>query len=225
MVLPKAPIVPDLVTSSLPTVAIRVPNHPMALELIRESGRPIAAPSANLFGQVSPTTAEHVLQSLGNKVDMILDGGPCQVGVESTVISFAEKEPVLLRPGGVSLEDIQAVIGPVQAGAKTANPQAPGQLENHYAPLTPLLLDTPWENLPPGKKIGLLAFQKPEASYPFASVEVLSAKGDLKEAAANLFAAVRRLDEKHLDLIYTRSLPAEGLGRAINDRLFKASRK
>jgi L-threonylcarbamoyladenylate synthase len=225
VVLPKAPIVPDIVTSSLPTVAIRVPNHPMALELIRESGRPVAAPSANLFGQVSPTTAEHVRRSLGDKIDLILDGGACQVGVESTVVSFAEKDPVLLRPGGVSLEEIQAIIGTVKTGGISASPQAPGQLENHYAPRTPLILDTPVESLPVGKKIGLLAFQKPEASYPFASVEVLSAKGDLKEAAANLFAAVRRLDEERLDLIWARSLPAEGLGRAINDRLYKASRK
>ena len=113
LVLPKAPIVPDIVTSSLPTVAIRVPNHLMALELIRESGRPIAAPSANPFGQVSPTTVDHVRRSLGNKVDMILDGGPCAIGVESTVISFTGKEPALLRPGGVPLEDIQDLIGKV----------------------------------------------------------------------------------------------------------------
>ena len=108
LVLPKSPLVPDIVTSSLPTVAIRVPNHPLALELIRESGRPLAAPSANLFGQVSPTTAEHVRRSFGNKVGMILDGGSCSIGVESTVISFIDKEPVLLRPGGAPLEEIQS---------------------------------------------------------------------------------------------------------------------
>ena len=127
LVLPKAPIVPDIVTSSLPTVAIRVPNHLMALELIRESGRPIAAPSANPFGQVSPTTVDHVRRSLGNKVDMILDGGPCAIGVESTVISFTGKEPALLRPGGVPLEDIQALIGKViQAAGSSDKPQSPG---------------------------------------------------------------------------------------------------
>ncbi len=226
VVLQKAAIVPDIVTSSLPTVAIRVPNHPMALELIRESGRPIAAPSANPFGGVSPTTAEHVRQSLGGKIDMILDGGPCLVGVESTVISFVGKEPVLLRPGGVSLEEIQAIIGKVEIHTSAVDkPLAPGQLDHHYAPRTPLILDDSLESLPEGKKIGLLAFQKPKTSYTFAAIEILSEKGDLKEAAANLFAALRRLDEKNLDLIVAHPVPHAGLGRAINDRLYKASRK
>lgn len=226
LVLDKSQMVPDIVTSSLPTVAIRVPNHPMALELIRESGRPIAAPSANPFGAVSPTTAEHVRRSLGEKIDMILDGGPCAVGVESTVLSFAGKELTLLRPGGVPLEEIQALVGPVIVNTSAAGkPLAPGQLENHYAPRTPLLLDDSLESLPEGKKIGLLSFQKPRTSHDFKAVEILSEKGDLKEAAANLFAAVRRLDEMGLDLILAHPLPHEGLGRAINDRLYKASQK
>jgi L-threonylcarbamoyladenylate synthase len=226
LVLDKSSMVPDIVTSSLPTVAIRVPHHPMAIDLIRESGRPIAAPSANPFGAVSPTTAEHVRKSLGDKVDMVLDGGPCSVGVESTILSFAGKEPTLLRPGGVSLEDIQALVGPVRVNTSAAGkPLAPGQLENHYAPRTPLVLDDSLETLPEGKKIGLLSFQKPKAIHDFRAVEVLSEKGDLKEAAANLFAAMRRLDELGLDLIVTHPLPHEGLGRAINDRLYKASRK
>ena len=226
LVLPKSNLVPDIVTSSLPNVAIRVPNHPMALDLIRESGRPIAAPSANPFGGVSPTTAEHVRQSLGNKVDMILDGGPCGIGVESTVILFAGQEPILLRPGGLPLEDIQALIGKVAVETGSADkPLAPGQLLNHYAPRTPLVLDTRMVALPVGKKIGLLAFQKPDDPSLYNWVEVLSPSGDLREAAANLFAAVRRLDDKNLDLIMARLVPNEGLGRAINDRLTKASRK
>jgi len=226
VVLPKAAIVPDIVTSSLPTVAIRVPNHPMALELIRESGRPIAAPSANPFGGVSPTTAEHVRQSLGGSIDMILDGGACVVGVESTVISFVNKEPVLLRPGGVPLEEIQALIGQVLVQSKAADtPHAPGQLESHYAPRTPLFLGTPLELLPAGKKVGLLAFQKPMDASAFAAVEVLSDHGDLRQAAANLFAALRRLDGMNLDAIYALPVPDQGLGRAINDRLAKASQK
>jgi L-threonylcarbamoyladenylate synthase len=226
IVLPKSPLVPDIVTSSLPTVAIRVPNHPMALELIRESGRPIAAPSANLFGQVSPTTAEHVRKWLGNKIGMILDGGPCAIGLESTVVSFVEKEPILLRPGGVALEEIQAIIGAVSLNSKTqSNPLAPGQLENHYAPRTPLLLGKPSEAPPAGKKAGLLALQKPDDPSRFVAVEVLSAQGDLKEAAANLFAAMRRLDELGLDLIIAYPIPNEGLGRAINDRLMRAAKK
>ncbi len=226
LVLPKSPLVPDIVTSSLPTVAIRVPNHPMALELIRESGRPIAAPSANPFGQVSPTTAEHVRRSLGNKVGTVLDGGPCQIGVESTVISFIDKEPVLLRPGGAPLEDIQALIGQVMIPAKPAgHPQAPGQLESHYAPRTPLLLGVALESLPPGKKIGLLALGKLQDPSPYAAIETLSDHDDLRQAAANLFAAMRRLDEKNLDFILALPVPDQGLGRAINDRLAKASQK
>jgi L-threonylcarbamoyladenylate synthase len=226
LVLPKAPLVPDIVTSSLPTVAIRVPNHPMALELIRESGRPLAAPSANPFGQVSPTTAEHVRKSLGTKVDMILDGGPCVVGVESTVLSLVDQEPVLLRPGGVPLEEIQAIIGAVstqtQAGQK---PSAPGQLESHYAPRTPLVLAAPGQEPPQGKRVGLLTLLLPADLDRFTAVEVLSPKGDLREAAANLFAAMRRLDEGKLDVIWAQVVPEQGLGRAINDRLKRASRK
>ena len=226
LVLPKSTLVPDIVTSSLPGVAIRVPNHSMALELIRESGRPLAAPSANPFGAVSPTTAEHVQRSLGKKVDMILDGGPCGIGVESTVISFMGKEPVLLRPGGLPLEDIQALIGKVAVEISAADkPLAPGQLPNHYAPRTLMVLDPPPGALPAGKKIGLLAFQKPDDPSPYSWVDVLSPGGDLREGAANLFAAMRRLDEKNLDLLVARTVPNQGLGRAINDRLTKASSK
>ncbi|HEY5039712.1 MAG TPA: L-threonylcarbamoyladenylate synthase, partial [bacterium] len=195
LVLPKAALVPDIVTSSLPTVAIRVPNHPLALELIRQSGRPIAAPSANPFGGVSPTTAEHVRKSLGDKVDLILNGGPCSVGVESTIIGFTEKTPTLLRPGGVSLEEIQALIGEVTIQTTAVStPIAPGQLPQHYAPTTPLLLESSLESVPAGKKIGLLTFQEPDDPSAFTWVEILSKKGDLREAAANLFAALRRLD-------------------------------
>jgi L-threonylcarbamoyladenylate synthase len=226
VVLPKSPLVPDIVTSSLPSVAIRVPNHPLALELIRESGRPIAAPSANPFGQVSPTTAEHVRKSFGNKVGMILDGGPCRIGVESTVISFMDKEPVLLRPGGAQLEEIQSLIGPVRITAQSPNKfLAPGQLESHYAPRTPLVLGRSLESLPKGKRVGWLGLQAPPDPRLFAALEILSEHQDLREAAANLFAAVRRLDEKNLDVIWALPVPDQGLGRAINDRLSKASQK
>src|SRR5581483_6350011 len=226
LVLPKSSLVPDIVTSSLPTVAIRVPDHPMALELIRESGRPIAAPSANLFGQVSPTTAEHVRKTFGNKIGMILDGGPCAIGVQSTVVSFIGKEPLLLRPGGAPLEEIEALIGLVSVQVKSLDkPSAPGQLESHYAPKTPLFFGVPLGSFPIGKKAGLLALEKPLNPAPYAVIEVLSDHGDLREAAANLFAAMRRLDEKNLDFIWALPVPDQGLGRAINDRLAKASTK
>ena len=157
---------------------------------------------------------------------MILDGGSCSIGVESTVISFIDKEPVLLRPGGAPLEEIQSLIGPVLSPPqKGAVPLAPGQLENHYAPRTPLFFGIPPANLPNGKKVGLLCLEGPSDPSLYAAIEVLSDHGDLRQAAANLFAAIRRLDEKDLDVILALPVPNQGLGRAINDRLSKACQK
>ncbi len=219
--------IPDIVTAGLPTVAIRMPNHPMALSLIRESKCSIAAPSANPFGYLSPTTAEHVREQLGDQVDLILDGGPCPVGVESTIISFLEEGPRLLRPGGVSLEEIESIIGKVEVTPiEEDRPSAPGMLPRHYAPRTPIVLH--WDkrdlDLHKNKNIGLLAFQEPKNHVRFHSVEVLSKKGDMREAAANLFAAIRRLDAMNLDLILAEPVPEIGLGRAIMDRLRRASK-
>ncbi len=226
LVLLKKEEVPEIVTAGLPSVAVRMPKHPMALALIKASGCPIAAPSANLFGYVSPTTADHVRDQLGDRVDFILDGGPCEVGLESTIISFVEGEPQLLRPGGIPLEEIESVIGKVRLGSmNNEKPSAPGMLPKHYAPRTPILLDWREEDVAPygNRKIGLLAFHKVRSSLKFSQVEVLSEKGDLREAAANLFAAIRRLDRLGLDLILADSVPEVGLGRAIMDRLRRAS--
>jgi len=222
LVLEKSSLIPDLVTSSLPTVALRVPDHPFALSLIRESGRPLAAPSANPFGGVSPTTAEHVRLSLGEKVDLILDGGPCRVGVESTVLSLTGKIPVLLRPGGVSLEEIQALIGEVSLSLGGGMPQAPGQLPSHYAPSTPLRFMDQLPASPLPGRWGLLSFLPVPGTDSFATVEVLSTDGNLREAAANLFSSLRKLDGMKLDGILALSFPEVGLGRAINDRLKRA---
>jgi L-threonylcarbamoyladenylate synthase len=227
VVLLKEEKIPDIVTAGLPSVAIRMPNHPMALSLIKESECPIAAPSANPFGYLSPTTAEHVREQLGNQVDLILDGGPCPVGVESTIVSVLEEKPRLLRAGGVSLEEIESIIGKVEVTEnKKGRISAPGMLPRHYAPRTPILLDWNEKDLDhyKGKNIGLLAFQEPKNHLKFFSIEVLSKKGDLREAAANLFAAIRRLDALNLDLIVAEPVPEIGLGRAIMDRLRRASR-
>ena len=225
IVLLKEEKIPDIVTAGLLTLAIRMPNHPMALALIEESKCPIAAPSANPFGYLSPTTAEHVRDQLGEEVDLILDGGPCPVGVESTIVSFLEEKPVLLRPGGVSLEEIESVIGKVEIPSIEGRPSAPGMLPKHYAPRTPIVLD--WRqkglDLYKGKNIGLLLFQEPKDDLKYHSIEILSAKGDLREAAANLFAAVRRLDALHLDVIVAEPISEVGLGRAIMDRLRRAA--
>ena len=225
VVLSREEDVPDIVSAGLPTVAIRMPNHPMALGLIKECKCPIAAPSANPFGYLSPTTAEHVREQLGGQVDLILDGGPCPVGVESTIISFSENKPRLLRPGGISLEEIESIVGKVEISRAEEGPSAPGMLPKHYAPRTPIVLDRNEKNpnLYKGKNIGLLVLQEPKNNLKFHFVEVLSKKGDLREAAANLFAAIRRLDRLNLDLIVAEPIPEVGLGRAIMDRLRRAS--
>lgn len=224
LVLPKQSVVPDLVTAGLSTVAVRMPSHPVAQALIREAGTAIAAPSANPFGYVSPTTAQHVSDGLGSTVDLILDGGPCSVGVESTVVSLIGPQPELLRPGSVSLEQLTAIIGPVRCRALAhGNPIAPGQLIRHYATLTPLtILDSPASQtvLGPGERAGLLLISSSsENKDRFAAVEVLSTTGDLHEAARNLFAALRRLDALCLDRIYAEPCTEVGLGMAIMDRL------
>lgn len=226
LVLPRRQEVPDIVTAGLPTVAVRIPSHPIALGLIEMADCPIAAPSANPFGYLSPTTAQHVREQLGDEVDLILDGGPCEVGVESTIVSFGEGGPRLLRPGGIPLEEIESVIGKVVVGAmNNEKVSAPGMLPKHYAPRTPILLDWREEDVAnDGKrKVGLLAFHQISPSLKFNQVEILSERGDLREAAANLFSAIQRLDGLGLDLILAESVPEVGLGRAIMDRLRRAS--
>ncbi len=227
LVLPKSDRIPDLATSGLPTVAVRMPAHPVALELIRLAG-PLAAPSANPFGRLSPTSAPHVQDAFAGGIAMILDGGPCSVGVESTILSLEGETPVLLRRGGLSREDIEAVIGPIALGASVADlPQAPGQLAGHYAPRTPLRLlksaGGRGKFTGPGR-FGLLAFRGVDISGSGAPavIEVLSPTGDLREAAARLFSCLHRLDRAGLDGIEAESVPENGLGAAIMDRLRKA---
>lgn len=227
LVLPKNPAVPDLVTAGLPTVAVRMPRHPLALELLRQTAAPIAAPSANPFGHTSPTTAKHVLDRLAGKVDMVLDGGACSVGVESTIVSFANERPTLLRPGGLPVEDIEALIGPLARDPATDRRAvaAPGMLPRHYAPRTRLRVVCGPMVFPPdlGARVGLLTLQKVACPESLAATEILSENGDLREAAANLFGAMHRLDDQDLDLIIAQTVPHVGLGVAINDRLMRAA--
>ena len=228
-------LIPDIVTAGLPTVALRVPAHPVALDLIRRSGVPIAAPSANRFGSVSPTTAAHVRESLGEAVDLILDGGSATCGVESTIISLAGARPALLRSGALPIEAIEEWIGPVERldakesrdamGSNGARPRAPGMLDRHYATATPLHLRG---NDPAGlvaSRCGRLCFTTPDDAEVWRAVEVLSPSGDLREAAVGLFAAMRRLDALGLDAIIADRFPQHGLGLAINDRLRRAARQ
>lgn len=225
LVVEKTDAVPPIVTAGLDTVAVRNPSHPAALALIRASGCGIAAPSANMFGYVSPTTAQHVAEQLGNRIDLILDGGPCSIGVESTILSLAGAVPSVLRAGGIPLEEIEALTGKLTVLIHAEQrPMAPGQLKRHYATQTRLVISAEAaQDLRPGERAGLLSLSMPGDSEKYAAVEVLSASGNLKEAAANFFGALRRLDSLSLDRIIARPIPEEGLGLALMDRLRRAS--
>ena len=207
-----------LVSAGLDTAAIRVPRHPLAQALLRAADRPIAAPSANRSGAISPTRPEHVVQSLGDAVDIVLDGGPCLIGVESTVVDASGATPVLLRPGGITRDDLDRVAGRV-TDPQTGGPlQSPGMMESHYAPSLPMRLNatdvTPLE--------GLLAFGPAPLQGAGLTIN-LSTGGDLAQAAANLFAAMRALDRPGLERIAVMPIPDRGLGEAINDRLKRAA--
>ncbi len=226
LVLPKRGHVPDLVTSGLDTVAVRVPSHPMTQALLRQVDFPLAAPSANLFGHVSPTTAQHVNDQLGDRIAYILDGGPTDIGLESTIVGFEDGRPVVYRLGGLSVEEIERVIGPVQLVLnQSSDPKAPGMLKSHYAPRIPLHLGNPAVLLPllEGKRIGFLGFNLPLRDMAAERQRILSPTGDLKEAAHNLFAYLRDMETMDIDAIIAEEAPDTGLGKAINDRLRRAS--
>jgi L-threonylcarbamoyladenylate synthase len=204
-----------LASAGLSSIALRVPNHPLALDLLRAVDRPVVAPSANLSGRVSPTTAAHVKRGLGKKVAVILDGGPCSVGVESTVVSFMNERASLLRPGGLSRSDIERVLGhDLLVEADSAQPHSPGQMESHYAPHAVLRLDA----TSPRKGESYLGFGSHD-NGPY----TLSARGDVVEAAANLFRMLHELDGLGVKAIAVAPIPHEGLGEAINDRLRRAA--
>ncbi len=224
LVLPKAKSIPDLVTSGMDTVAIRVPNHPMTLDLLSQLDFPLAAPSANPFGYVSPTSAKHVMMQLGEKIPYILDGGECAVGVESTIVGEVEGRVIVLRLGGVSVEEVEALIGKVEVLTESLpNAVIPGSLTSHYAPRTPLVVGPIEFDKYKRSLIGALRFSvESEKLHPSQQV-VLSRAGDLREAAKNLFAAMRQLDRQGAKVIFAEEFPEEGLGRAINDRLRRAA--
>ena len=236
LVMPKLEVIPGIVTSGLDTVAVRLPAHPVARSIIVHSGTVVAAPSANPFGYISPTLASHVERSLGDKVDIIVDGGPCSIGLESTVLDMTVDPPRLLRPGGMPAEAIEAIIGPIDRRPfiPTASAAAsPGLLDSHYAPRTSLYLVEAGAMAtarPSGKAAALTISAVSAAASAaitgrFALVRQLSPSGDLVEAAAGLFAALHDLDAGGFDQIWAEKAGNHGLGPAINDRLFKASKK
>jgi len=220
LVLPQAPGSPvsPLATAGLATLAVRVPAHPLALELLRLAAIPVAGPSANRSGQVSPTTAAHVAADLGDRVDLVLDGGACPVGVESTVLDLSGATPFLLRPGGLDRSALERLLGPLADAADPDRPRSPGQLASHYAPRLPVRLDA--SELAPDE--ALLAFG-PNALPGGVARRNLSPSGDPAEAARNLFAMLRELDASGASGIAVMPIPAEGLGEAVRDRLRRAA--
>jgi L-threonylcarbamoyladenylate synthase len=224
LVLPKTQKVSLLVTGGLETVAVRVPSHPLAQELLEAAGFPIAAPSANRFTGLSPTRVEHAQAQLGDSVDFYLDGGPCSVGLESTIVGWQDGKATLLRRGGVPAEEIEALTGPLAAfDGHNDRPLAPGGLAKHYSPKTPLEFSQKPYVRDTSRRIGLLAFQPgAEPDEGFSATKYLSQEGSLCEAAGNLFQALHELEALGLDGILARPFPEKGLGRAINDRLKRA---
>lgn len=226
LLLNKKEIIPDLVTSGLTRVGIRCPDHQMTLALLQQLDFPLAAPSANPFGYVSPTSAQHVQDQLGEKIPYILDGGECRIGIESTIIGWEGGLPVIYRLGGISLELIESVIGTVSVQPmSTSQPQSPGQFISHYSPRKKFLLgdiDELSKKLA-SLRLGVLFFKDSPDRRHYDTSLTLSPTGDLNEAARNLFSMLRKFDTMNIDLVLAEEVPNEGLGRAINDRLRRAA--
>lgn len=228
LVLKKKPIIPDLITGGKNTVAVRVPNHPTTLDLLSQLDFPLAAPSANPFNRISPTKAEHVESYFKDKIQMVLDGGACKSGIESTIIGFENGEPIIYRLGSTPIEAIEAVVGTIEVkNKKEVAPDAPGMLERHYAPKTKTILTSHLKKAIEANKdlrIGLLTYNdilNDEAIY---FKIVLSEGKNLEEAASKLYDALHQLDQQNLDLIIAERLPDYGLGKSINDRLTRATK-
>ena len=228
LVLKKSNTIPDIITAGKDTVAVRVPDHPVTLELLKKLPFPLAAPSANPFGSISPTKPAHVENYFRNSIKMVLDGGSCANGIESTIIGFENEEPVIYRLGALALEEIEAVVGKISIkNKKEEKPDAPGMLARHYAPKTSTFLvdDVAAEiEKNTGKKMGVLVFKSSLNNENITEI-ILSKNGSLQEAASRLYSAMHDLDSKNLDLIIAERFSEFGLGKSINDRLQRATFK
>ncbi|MEH1007363.1 L-threonylcarbamoyladenylate synthase [Winogradskyella sp. ECml5-4] len=236
LVLKKKAIIPDLITGGKDTVAVRVPNHPTTIELLKQLNFPLAAPSANPFSSISPTTAAHVETYFKDTIKMVLDGGACTSGIESTIIGFENDDPIIYRLGSTALEDIEAIVGKIKIknmatersqNNKEISPDAPGMLERHYAPKTTTILT---DNIPntldkyKAKRVGLITFQSQIENNAIEVQIALSKSGDLAESASKLYDVLHQLDKMHLDVIIAEKFPDHGLGKSINDRLTRATK-
>ncbi|WP_418262381.1 L-threonylcarbamoyladenylate synthase [Flavobacterium faecale] len=228
LILKKKPTIPDLITAGKDSVAVRIPNHPVTLNLLQQLSFPLAAPSANPFNRISPTNASHVEDYFKDTIKMVLEGGACTNGIESTIIGFENDQPILYRLGSISIEEITNVIGEIQIkNKKETAPNAPGMLAKHYAPKTRTYLTTEVENFIkdyPDKKIGVLKFTGDINASNIEHVEILSETGGLKEAASKLYSSLHKLDILNLDMIVAEVFPDFGLGKSINDRLERATK-
>lgn len=228
LVLKKKEVIPDIITAGKDTVAVRIPNHPTTLELLKQLDFPLAAPSANPFNRISPTSAEHVESYFKNDIKMVLDGGTCTSGIESTIIGFENDEPIIYRLGSTSIEDIENIVGSVEIkNKKNFVPNAPGMLARHYAPNTKTILVTDISDAIKqfqGKNIGILAFENEIKNKAIKFQIVLSKTGNVSEAATNLYSALHQLDEQDLDIIIAERLPNHDIGKSINDRLQRATK-
>lgn len=226
LLLEKTEVIPDIVTSGLDTVAVRIPDHPLTLELLHSLDFPLAAPSANPFGYVSPTMAAHVEEQLGNSIPYVLDGGPCRIGIESTIIGFEGKIPVIFRLGGKIVEEIEKIVGTVKIrDVFVSRALAPGMLESHYSPSKKVLygeISDLIQNFTIDS-VGIIAFKKRIEGVPEFQQYILSESGDIEEAGKNLFSGLRYLDKLDIEVILAEPVPDQGLGRAINDRLMRAA--
>jgi L-threonylcarbamoyladenylate synthase len=224
MILPKRELVPEIVTAGLDTVAIRISAHPIFSEIVREFGKPLAAPSANRFGRISPTIAKHVLDELDGHIPLIIDAGPTTHGIESTIVAVGDSKIDILRRGPITSEQLSA-FGKVDVATKREKISAPGQLPSHYAPKTPLRIVDDLKSFAPqmNQRCALLAWNSIQEDKRFVAIRNLSEQQDLREAAANLFRYLRELDALDVDLIVAERVPLEGLGAAILDRLQRAS--
>lgn len=228
LVLKKKNTMPLLITAGRDTVAVRVPNHPTTLELLRQLDFPLAAPSANPFSSISPTTAEHVETYFKDKIKMVLDGGACTSGIESTIVGFENDEPIIYRLGSTAIEDIEAIVGKIEIkNSKEIAPDAPGMLERHYAPKTKTLLTDNIINVVNehmDKRIGVITYRSKIENANIKEQVVLSKSGDLAESASKLYDALHQLDKMQLDIIIAEKFPDFGLGKSINDRLLRATK-
>ena len=228
LILPKRLNIPEIVTGGKDTVGVRIPNHPVTLSLLKQLSFPLAAPSANPYNRISPTSSDHVKAYFENTLSMVLEGGECKNGIESTIIGFENNEAILYRLGGISVEDIEKIIGKIQIrNISETTPNAPGMLAKHYAPKTKMFLlddlDKFIENNK-SKKIGILKFKENLNTASVEHIEILSKSGDLKEAASKLYSTLHKLDSLNLDLIVAERFPDVGLGKSINDRLERATK-